>query len=239
MTFLLLATLAQISATIAAEKLALRRPEHRPVARALGLLTGASLLRACMGVSVLASPGPYSGWARVAFHVEEALFLVTPVAMAWLPWATLEKFPLWIAWGSRIGSDPTWVDPVRLRRVRADSCISVAAWAILSAVCVLAYPDLRGEALGKFYLGAQLVALFVSCGALITWARRGDWREFSPTVLSVLAILGVEFLSLLTGPWTRDLFGQAWEAEQGSQLALYSALTLLQLAAFLTADRRP
>jgi hypothetical protein len=65
-----------ITATVLAWAIVAQRPEHRPVALLLSLGLAADLAQRVLVSAVLNVPGPYAGGARLAFHVQEAAFIV-------------------------------------------------------------------------------------------------------------------------------------------------------------------
>jgi hypothetical protein len=252
---LLLASLLQLAAAISAGCLARRRLDHRPVAIALAVATVASLLRAARWRWLVATdrfpPGPYHGWARVGFHVEQALWLAGPAALAWVALVALR--PAWIA--------PSWLykahgaiafshiasgkecNPIKvlvgrwlIRVAEYDQGhLAVAAWALLCAACVLAYPALRDGPLRRLYLGVQLAALLVASVAVASWLRR-RWplRERpSPAELVVLLLVLCSLIDLAVGSWRYGLFGAAYEPTQAVLIAMYGAIALVQVVAIV------
>jgi hypothetical protein len=125
-----------------------RRPEHRFVPALLALGVGSDLLRQALRVLVLlparASFGgaPYTGWARVAADVDNALFLAYPAGIAALAlWVFLRRRP-WAV---------------------------VLLWAVTVLALAVAYPASRGEVLSRVYLAAELGAVVVTLGSFVMW----------------------------------------------------------------------
>lgn len=151
-----------------------RRPEHRPVAALLSVGLVADLVRQAIGVLVLqptraASGGaPFSGQARAAFHVDEALFLAWPAAVAACAVAVYLRRRPW---------------PVALVYVVATI-----------AVCA-AYPMLRGPALARAYFGAELAGVAVALGSFIMWAWRRESPNLTRGALFL--IVAIELVTLL------------------------------------------
>jgi hypothetical protein len=170
------AVAATLSATVvlAAWAVARRRPEHRPIASLLSAGLVADLARQGIGVYVLqptrAAAGglPFTGAARFAFHVDQALFLSWPAALA--ACAVLVY----------LGRRP-W--PVAL------------VYGLAVTLFTMAYPALRGAPLGRAYLGAELAALAVCLGTFITWAWRREAPDLTRSVMFIIS--AVELVTLL------------------------------------------
>jgi hypothetical protein len=142
---------------------------------------------------------PFTGLARVAFHVDEAIGLSAPTAMAI---ASLVIF------GRR------WV-----------AILPGLIW--LSAVGYLAthYPAIRGEALRLVYLGAELAGLAISVAAIVTWG----WRLKVLTTARVCMILVccIDGGLILAGA-QRWGFWSRWDLQQYAISLLYIVLVTYQ-----------
>lgn len=178
-----------VLATIMAVLLARRRRSHVPVAVLLGVDALADMVRASLHAWVpgLAGPAPYQGAVRAAYHVEQALYLLWPALLAWASLRVLAGR----RWGIRIG------------------CV----WGALMLLIIACYPALRGEGLRQVYLLATMVGLFVSLASAGVYLRDRA-RPLSVGELIVVALVAVELVSLLLGPWSRGLYGDAYQLEQ-------------------------
>jgi hypothetical protein len=160
-----------------------RRPEHQPIALllTLGLLSDAA--RRLLHIFVLVpaharmDPGPLTGAARAAFHVEQALFLAWP---AGLVAAALTIF------------------------LRRRPWLVAVAWSLAVAVLALSYPGTRGDVLRRAYLALELATIAVSSGAVIQWGWSRQWPTLAQDIL--MALIGAE-IAVVWGPWRHDLFG--------------------------------
>lgn len=192
-------------ATASAWALARRRTEHRPVAWLLtcGLVT--DLVRVAIQLGILA-PGyallggaPATGWLRLAFHIEQALFVAWPAALAAAAIALFLRRRPWPA---------------------------VLAWAAMAGVLAAGYPTIRGALLQRAYLGAKLAGITVGFGALLTWALpRTRKLELSHACLALVIILDAG--TLVVGAWRTDVF-TAWPLDQIGYCVLYAVLIAMQ-----------
>jgi hypothetical protein len=156
MTLLGAARAALIAAAIGAAVLARKRSDYRPIGVFLGAVACANFLRAALAALVfnperaaMRAAGldpalvPFTGGARVAACVEVAAFLVWSAGLAAVTIAVYLRRRPW-----SVG----------------------VAWALGSAAIAYAYPFTRGDVLRKCYLAAELAALAVAVGVIITWA---------------------------------------------------------------------
>jgi hypothetical protein len=135
----------------AAETDARNRALHRAVALLLAGGVVADLARHALAVGVLAPARalgntPFTGAARVAFHLEQTLFLAWPAGLAAIGLVVLAGRRPWPA---------------------------VAGHALATVGLALTYPAFRGPALASVYLSLELVALGAfAAAALAWWGRR-------------------------------------------------------------------
>lgn len=129
--------------------LARRDRQHRPVAIALWIMAGAALVRLALDAP-LSVAGPHVGWTRALFHIDQALLLAGVFALPWVACVTL--------WD-------------RFRRYPWPS-MWIFGWLVSVAMVALDYPTLRGDALRRVYLAAELGTLFVCALAIVLWLRR-------------------------------------------------------------------
>lgn len=166
-----------------------RRSAHRPAAWLLMLGLVVDVARELIQVDVLQptraamGPGPFHGFARGAFNVDEALFL---------------------AWPAGIAACAAWVFSQR----RPWPFLAVYGLAV--ALVVGAYPTVRGAALARVYLGVELAAIVVGLGSFITWAWKRETPNLTHVV--TLLIVVVELATLLPfskGPFVSWSLAQA------------------------------
>lgn len=157
------------------------------------------LLMVVLPVRPLGSP-PFTGAQRVFFHIDEALFLAPTAGFAAMAIVLCVE-----------------------RRVLAllPGLASVLAIAYLATH----YPEIRGDALRKVYLAAELAALAVSVASLAAlWRRRVDW---TPAHMCLLACTAVDGGTLFVGAW-RWGFWSEWAATQAAFALLYAVLMIYQ-----------
>jgi hypothetical protein len=214
---------------------------HRPVAIGLGVMAVAVLGRLAMDAP-LNVEGPHVGWMRAMFHFDQALLLVGVAALPWVTLATLRALP----------PGPSTRHSSWLLRVAVPLSMMLVA-------LVVGYPSIRGEALRRAYLAAELAALFWCAVAIVGWLRRRGWAsqtivvtEATETTFTLggaagprwytlavpLGLVGADAVLLAFGAWRYGLFGQAYTLQQAGLLALYAGLACVQVAALIQ-TRRP
>lgn len=201
-------TLALLAcAAIPALLVSIGRAGHRPIAVYLSgvllanvarffLLSRFDLLRP------LDAP-PLAGVARVAFHVDEALFMVWAFGLAA---TTLAVF---------VG--------------RAWALLPALAWVATAAYLSTHYPEIRGQSLRDVYAAAEIAALCVAVGALVTWT----WRREPPGVEHVCALLItlLDGAATLAGSLKWGLFTR-YDLDQIASAVLYTLLSGFQVYAW-------
>ena len=171
-----------VLSTLFAWLVARHRPEHRPIAWLLGYGLVSDVVRRINRIHILQPArielggAPFTGWVRVAGHVETALFVGWIAGVAALAvWIFAKRRP----WGVLV------------------------AWALAVAALALGYPTIRGELLGKAYLACQLASLCVSIGCLLPWFTGRDRAKVHHVAAGLIIITE---LSMLAGPYRFGVF---------------------------------
>ena len=183
--------------------LACRDRRHLPAAVLLVAWLGADLARRALAALVLApahaalaaAPLPRALLWAVALTV--ALQLIHPAALAGAALACWSRPRAWL--------------PV------------AAAWLACSASVVLAYPAVRGEALGAVYRAASGLAVMVAAVAFGLWARRREGMLTAGHV--VLFATGAELVAVISA-WPRAF--TRWDLAQVIYCALYAVCIFVQ-----------
>ena len=150
--------------------IAWRRPSYRPTAFFLLGAFLASMARLALR-PLWAVPGPYVGAIRLAFHLEQGLFILWPIGLAALcRWTFIGRRP--------------W--PI------------VMAWFVAIGVLVLGYPTIRMDVHRKALLAIELASLAVSVAA---WARFWAAKKKPGIEIAAATFLLVFELGTLAGPW--------------------------------------
>jgi hypothetical protein len=194
-----------VAAVAMAWTLASRRPEHRPVAlllsaglviEALRFVLDAAVLaplRASLGVGV-----PWTGWARVAGVVEDALTLIGPAALVA---AVLAVFTSRKPWMAAVG------------------------WALAFAFFVLMHPIAGDGSQARALLAVQALSSVLCAGIVAAWYGKASNRPQSEH-LALALVVAAEVVSLL-GAWTHGPF-EHWPLSQMLYLTLFGVLVLVQ-----------
>jgi hypothetical protein len=205
MTWLLPALYAlAATATILAWALALRRPEHRPIAYLLTVGLGSDAARHVLTVKVIRPAAlafgdtPWTGSARGAAIVDEVLFIAWSVAMVG---AALVVFLDRRAWPA------------------------LASYAALVVWIAAAHPMMLDGSLPRFYTVVQLASSAVCVGCALTWYI-GAHKPATTAQTCLALTVAVELLSIAFS-WRVGIF-QQWHLSQGVYLVLYGVLILIQ-----------
>lgn len=208
-----LAIALQICSAVAAVFLARRRADHLPFA---AWMTGSAVVTIArriiastvLPVRPLGSP-PFAGSQRIFFHVDEALFLAPTAGLAAMAIVLCAK-----------------------RRTLV--MLPVLAWVASVVYLATHYPEVRGDALLKVYLAAELAALAVSAAALAAlWWRRVDW---TPAHMCLFATAAVDGGILFAGAWRFGFWSQ-WGATQAALALLYGVLMAYQVIQWSRSSR--
>jgi hypothetical protein len=207
---------AQVIAAVSAIVIARRRSEHIPAAVALTLLAGANLLDLPIVSALRPLPHPIGGSARMLVYVDGALNLSFYAIVAGLAVAVA-------------------VYPQRRRLAVA---LVAAVWLAASIVLAALYPSplVRGLGLQRFYFAADLIGLFVSTVALITWGRRAMAAKQSTSLVHFVAVGMVTFDALILlgpyTPWRGALFDAPYTGPQVAILVFFAIVMALQVNAW-------
>jgi hypothetical protein len=197
--------LALAAAVALAWILASRRPEHRPVALLLSVALVSEAAERAWDASVIAplrdSLGvavPWTGWARAAGLLADAITLVWPAAVVA---AVLVVFA---------GRRP-WA--------------ALAGWACVLVVFAVVHPFAGNGSQARALAVVDVLATLVSLGIVLAWYRRTT-RPASSAQFALTLIVAAEGISLL-GAWRVGLF-ERWPVSQVLYLALFGILVLAQ-----------
>jgi len=192
-------------AVLLAWVLAAKRPEHRPIALLLSVVLAAEVAQGVLEFGVLAPLRarfgvlvPWTGWARVAVHLAEAVWLVWPasiVATSLVVFAGRKPWPAFLG------------------------------WAVFVAGIVLGYPSARDGSLPRVLGGSLVLSVAISVGLLIEWFRRAATPATSAH-FSLAMILAIE-LNSLGAAWRVGPL-EHWDLSQVVYSVLLGALILLQ-----------
>jgi hypothetical protein len=192
-------------AVVLAWMLTARRPEHRPVAVLLtvGAVADGGLqvfdravlapLRASRGVAT-----PWTGWARAAGSLADALTLVWPAAIV----ATV----LVVFAGRR-------------------PLAAFVGWACAVAVLIGAHPMAGDGTQARALAVANVLAVAISVALVVAWYRKTA-RPATSAQFALALIVSAELVSLL-GAWRVGPF-ERWPVAQVLYLALFGVLVLAQ-----------
>jgi len=192
-------------ATALAWTLARRSVEHRPVAYLLSAGLAVDLVRRALRISyilpvVRSMRGqPLSGLPLVASHVNDALFLIWPAALAACALFVFMKRKPW---------------PV------------LAAYTATIAGLVFFHPYESTGMLGRVFTSFQLVCVVASLGFAATWYLSPSTERTSTAQASVTVIVAGE-LATFVGAWRVGVFDN-WHISQILYLLLYAVLSVMQ-----------
>jgi hypothetical protein len=196
-----------------------RRAAHRPVALLLTVGLASDIARQALADLVLNpararfGAAPWEGWARVAGHAGEALFLAWPAALAASALVTFSTM------------DETDFAPRHWRTAHKLLVGVAAAWLLAVVALVVTYPITRGGILARCYLAAELGAIVVGIGSIATWIPARRVPEVRHVVIAL--VIAAELTSALVGPWRVNVFG-SWVLAQVIHALLFALLTVLQ-----------
>ena len=189
-----------------------RVPAYRPVAFTLSVALAAELASEALIAWALPIPAPsqeiappYEGILRWAVYIDGALFIAWPAALAACALRVLAERREW---------------PVAL------------AYTAVSVALAASYPEVRGAALRRWYLGVDITASLIGLASLITWLRR-HWGTKRPDLaVTVTAVLvAAHFTTIIAGPYRFGLFGPEWYLAQLAYLLMFCLVILLEAAA--------
>ena len=147
---ILLYVFALVAAALA-RAVARGRPVYRPIAWLLTFQIVTDLLALGIRELIFSSFGPWpaTGWLRVVFHVDQALFVAWRVGIVALAALYFGKKKPWLVF---------------------------EVHAVVELALILGYPTVRGDLLQRAYLAIELVCLCASLGFFIKWySGREPW----------------------------------------------------------------
>lgn len=193
------------AATVSAAVLAWRKREHLPLALLFFAGLAGDMVQRVLAAVLVGKPRPFTGTARVAWTVKEAIFT------AYVPGLVAVALV------------------VLLRARRMSLVLPAAAWAAVVAAHVFGYPELRGDALGGFYRDLQVAAVLAlaAMAARFELERRRARRVPTATELIVLWSVAVEAMNL-AGPYLRVPWSR-WGLARVAYATLYVVAIVLQI----------
>lgn len=193
------------AAAMSAAALAWRRADHRPLATFFGWLVWVEILRSVLNqhfrlIRPLGSP-PFTGSTLVASHVNHAIEL---------SWSAGLAIVVLLAFQHR-----RWL-----------AVLVILSWAGAVVYLVTHYPEIRGEALRKVYLAAELAALTIATASIITWT----WRREPPTParIGILCVCVADVVTFIAGAW-RWGFWIHWDLNQAAFALTYATIAIYQV----------
>jgi hypothetical protein len=206
MTWLVPTLYVLSAATVAlAWALVRKKPEHVPVAALLTLGLACDVARRALTRGVLLpaiardGDAPFTGGVRAVAHVDDALFLAWPAALAACSLAVFLRRRPW---------------PV------------ILVYVAFVAAIAIAYPMTRDGLLARAYTGAELFAVMVSLGAAIMWYRSPS-KVQTTTAQSTLVVIVASELASVVGSWRLGIFDN-WHLTQIAYLLMFAVLIVMQ-----------
>jgi hypothetical protein len=212
----------QIAAAISSLALARRRAEHVPAAIALVVIALVALARGPLNEALPPTVEPKQGAQLVLIWVDGAAELGTYATIAGLACAVA-------------------VSQKHRRRALA---LAVALWAFASIALGAMYPSplVRGASLQRVYFAADLIGLFVSAVALVSWAQRNMAAKRSPDTAAVIALglvaLDASILLAPFSPWRGELYGSDFSGIQLIIAVFFATFAIVQVIAWRTTSSR-
>lgn len=197
---------------VLAWRVARTRRYHRPVAAGLTVIGVADGARALLAAFFFAGKaGPYTGDARMVFHLDELLYLAGPAALAWMALQLLQG-----GGGAHV--------------------VGCAAFAWTGLV--VGYPvPFREAPLKIAYLVAHCIAVVIAIGAVASWYRRHKGRWLPVSGYLILLYLAGDLVAVL-GPYAGDPFG-SWDSTWLALLGLHLTAAMVHVAMLLARPPQP
>jgi hypothetical protein len=180
------------------------------------LLAAVNLLHAPVASVLRPLPPPVAGPARVLIYLDGAISLADYAIVAGLA-VVVAVYP---------------------ERRRLAVALVAAVWLLASIALAALYPSplVRGLGLQRIYFAADLLGLFVSTVALITWVRRAGAAKQSPSLVHFVAVGMVAFDALILlapySPWRGALFDAPYTAPQWVILTFFAVVMAVQVIAW-------
>lgn len=197
--------LALVVATAMAWALASKRREHRPIAALLSLGLAAELAQRTLSVAVvgplrgaLGVDVPWTGWARAAGLLYDAVALTWPAALiaaALVVFARRRPWAAFLVWGS-----------------------AVAVFAAL-------HPIAGNGSQARAYTAVQVLSVAIAAAMGLEWASRRTTP--ATTAQLALAMIVIAELVSLFGAWRVGLF-DGWPISQALYLVMFAIVALVQ-----------
>jgi hypothetical protein len=197
--------LALVVVTAMAWALASKRREHRPIAVLLSLGLAAEVAQRALSVAVLAPlraalgvDVPWSGWARAAGLLYDAVALTWPAALVG---AALVVFAGRRPWAALLG------------------------WSFAVAAFAGAHPIAGDGSQARAYTAVQTLAVAIAAGLGLGWIR--GRATPATTAQYALAMMVIAELVSLLGAWRVGLF-EGWPIAQALYLVMFGVVALVQ-----------
>lgn len=160
-------------------------PRHRPVAWLVTVAFVSDALHLATVTLVLApvraqiGTAPFAGWARVAFHVQQAAFLAFPACLAAVAALVFLEAP---------------------RRRRA-AALAAGLWCLAVLALTVAYPMVRGRLLFQAYACMDVAVLAGTIAAGVEWTRRREQPTLTEGNVLALGIIKLGALAAWLTTW--------------------------------------
>jgi hypothetical protein len=152
---------------------------------------------------------PWQGVARVLVYLDGAVLLAEVAAIPALA---------------------TWVFLPPERR-RLALTVVAGVWLVASVTLAALYPSplVRGVGLQRIYLAADLLGLFVSVVAVVSWARLRKPPTSAHGVAIGLVIIDALILLTPYSPWRGSVFSDRYDVTQLEIVVFFAAFSVAQV----------
>lgn len=202
------------AATSSAWVLAWRRRQHLPVAVLFVVGILGDMGQRWLAPLLRDQPRPFTGDARVAWTLKQALFTSYPPAVVVVALVVLARAPRW------------------------SLVLPLGAWLAIVAAHIFGYPELRQAALGTFYLGLQVAAVGVLAVLAMRFEVHRRRRRVPPTAAELVVLWSVLAEAInLGGPLLREPW-RRWGLARVAYGAVYVVAIIVQIVEGVSSWRR-